>query len=179
VVEGCGDAARRDDTARQVADRWPLRDGQCAVRWCEDVGHATSRPIARAVKAAELRVPATHALATSADVDDLRVHGANVFDVDAGALQCSGPPVGEKDIAGFGQPQQDLAAGGRLQVEADAALASVGVLVHEGHGDFGFVWREAARNKPTAGIAGDRMLDLDHVGAPVRQNSTGGGDVDP
>ena len=107
-------------------------------------------------------------LARAAYVDDVRVAVANVVDVDAQSFPHVREVVGDEDVGGLDEPVQQLAPLVGRDVEPDGTLPAVGDLEHE-------VDAVAARNE-TRGheaplrVTAGRMLDLDDVGAPLREH---------
>ena len=103
-----------------------------------------------------------------ARIDYLGIVLSNVFDIDLQLLADRRQIVGQEDIALGGQLIDQLAAFLGGKVDADAALAPVGVL-HQSVALL--VSGEALQHLDAAlGIAAHGMLDLDHVRAPVRQD---------
>ena len=70
---------------------------------------------------------------------------------------------------------QDVQCLGPLQREADAALSAVGVL-HQGREGAGADRHVHHCAEAALGVARLRVLDFDHVGAPIRQDRAGGRD---
>ena len=54
-----------------------------------------------------------------------------MIDVDLELLPCFGQKAGEKDITFFGKSIEEIEATRLFNVEADAPLASIGLLPHE------------------------------------------------
>jgi len=107
-------------------------------------------------------------------VDDLRVDRADGVDVNAEPVPRAGQEVRQEDVAGADQLVQHARGLGLLQGQPEAALAAVGP-VHD---------RREARSprdevlaegldQATLRISPLGVLDLDDVGAPVRQDGTG------
>ena len=96
----------------------------------------------------------------------LRIDGSEVVDVDAPLRERRRQEVRDEHVGRLDQAKQQIATLGRSDVEADAALAAVVHLHRLIH---------AARREPEDALAHeaavpvtrDRVLDLDHVGAPV------------
>src|SRR6185312_14383644 len=61
-------------------------------------------------------------------VDDLRVHGADVVNIDAKLLPMSWEEAGEEHVGAARELEKHLPALGHRHVQPDAALAAVGVL---------------------------------------------------
>ena len=90
------------------------------------------------------------------------------IDVDTELLPCTGQETGQKHIGPARQLVEHFLALGYRHVQSDAALATVGVL------DVG-VWvafdaQHAGLPKSALRVAGHRVLDLDHIGAPFDQH---------
>ena len=98
---------------------------------------------------------------------------ADVLDVELVLLPRAGQVVGQEHVGGLGDLVEQFLALRRGDVDADAALAAVGVL------DQRVAVRvelDAAHVEEAAlGVAAHRMLDLDHVGAPVGEDRARGG----
>ena len=94
------------------------------------------------------------------------VAGAAGFVVDAESALDIGTVVLDDDVGAFDEAEENLDGLGLLEVESQGALVAVqveevGGLAATGH---------------ALGLAGDRrLLDLEHVGAPVAELSGGGG----
>ena len=78
------------------------------------------------------RAPLAHS--APADVNDARVAGANVLDVDAHLLAGGRQKAGEEDIRGLGQLIENFEPALGSKIDADAPLAPVGLFDHEIHG---------------------------------------------
>ena len=118
LVPGDGVAVGRSGRADHAVDprRRDSGRGACAA---PEGGH---------VVAALDRFLAARSQRTAPGVDDLRVHRADVVDVDAELLPMPGRKLVRNTSARFGQLQQYLAPLGHRHVQPDAALAAVGVL---------------------------------------------------
>ena len=132
---------------------------------------AGAGPERQRVVGALVGVGATLALAGAAHVDDVRVVGADVLDVDVELRADARELVGEEDVGGGGELVEDVEALGRGEVEAEAPLAPVGVLEQGVHvvGHDG----EPGRGQAPHGVAPLDVLDLDDLGAPVGQQRRG------
>lgn len=82
--------------------------------------------------------------------------------------------VGEEDVGGPGDLVEHLLTVGRGDVDADASLAAVGVL--DQRMAVGVHLEAAHVDEPALGVAPHRMLDLDHIGAPVGEDRAGSRD---
>ena len=89
---------------------------------------AAARPEGGAVEAADVALGALVAVGAAAGVDDVRVGRADVLDVELVLLALRGQVVGQEDVGGLGDLVEHLLALRRGDVDADAALAAVGVL---------------------------------------------------
>ena len=93
---------------------------------------------------------------------------ADVLDVELVLLALRGQVVGQEDVGGLGDLVEHFLAVRRRHVDADAALAAVGMLDQ----------RVAVRveldaahvDEAALGVAAHRVLDLDDVGAPVGED---------
>ena len=102
----------------------------------------------------------------AAGVDDVRVDGAKVVDVEAMLGAGLGEIAGQENVAGLGELQRDLAPGGLGQVEGDRQLAAVRDLVEWVRTVFGQV--EHVFQRPLRVTR--RRLSLDHLGPEIGQN---------
>src|SRR5690606_37275542 len=75
-----------------------------------------------------LRLLTARAERAAAGVDDRRVDGADVLDVDAELLAMAGQEAGQEDVGAPGEFVEHFAAFGHGHVQPDAALAAVGVV---------------------------------------------------
>ena len=84
--------------------------------------------------------------------------------------RCAGQETGQEHIGAAGQLVEHFLALGHRHVQAEAALAAVGVL------DVGirvtFDAQHAGLPESALRVTGHRVLDLDHVGAPFGQHRT-------
>ena len=97
--------------------------------------------------------------------DDAPVHGRERFVADAEALLDVGTEVLHHDVRAGDQLHEDRAPLRPLEVERQATLVAMKVLFVRAVAGAGDRWHAVAR----------RGLDLDHVGAPIREQSDGGG----
>jgi hypothetical protein len=112
----------------------------------------------------------------AAHVDDRRVDGADVLDVDAQAAASSREEAGEEHVGGRRQLEQDVPALLGAEVDRHAAFPSIGVLdgeVGAAAGD------EARRHQAALRVAAFGVFDLQHVGAPLGEDTAGHGHVGP
>ena len=137
-------------------------------------GHPGPVPEGQGVIGALVGVGAPLALAGAPHVDDVRVVGPDVLDVDVQLGADRRHLVGEEDVAGRRQLAEDLEAVGGGEVEADALLAPVGVL--EQDVDPAPEVHRAAGGEAAHGVAPLHVLDLDDLGPPVGEQGRRGGD---
>ena len=89
-------------------------------------------------------------------VDEIRVAGTEVLDVDLQLPARRGQEAGDEHVAPRRQLVQDLPALGDGHVEPDAALAAIGLLHGDAHAvDAG---RDAAGAQPALRVAAPRVL---------------------
>ena len=86
--------------------------------------------------------------------------------------------VGEEDVGGLGQPVEQLTPVVGREVERDAPLASVR-LFHDVVDPACTRGHEARADQAALRITRDRMLDLQHIRAPIREHRAGGGHERP
>src|SRR3546814_11930299 len=65
---------------------------------------------------------------TAADIDDVRIGGADMLDIDLQLLSRRGEVVGQEDVGGLRDLIEELAPFFGRDVDAEAALAAIGVL---------------------------------------------------
>src|SRR5690606_29738811 len=124
--EGAGDAAGEGHAADRVAERARRHAERSAVvGWGDRGGDAAAGPEGDGVVAALLGVVAPGPVPGADGVDDVRVAGLHVRDVEAELGPGGGQVAGEEDVGLGGEVEHDLAGAGLLQVEGDAALAPV------------------------------------------------------
>ena len=85
--------------------------------------------------------------------------------------------VGEEHVGRLDEAEQQVAAFGRRDVEADAPLPAVvhlHRLVHAARADL----QDPLAREAAVAVAGDGVLDLDHVGTPVGEQRAARGDED-
>ncbi len=171
---------RRSDSAGDVhpADRIaerrdPLRQSSSELRRGQCVPDAAACPERGAVEAAGVALGALVAVCAAAGVDDVRVGRADVLDVELVLLPLRRQVVGQEDVGGLGDLVEHLLAPGRGDVDADAALAAVGVL--DQRMAVGVELEPAHVDEAALGVAAHWVLDLDDVGAPVGEYRAGRG----
>ena len=169
---------RRRDTAGDVhpADRIAerrnaLRQRAAEFLGCQRVAHAAARPERGAVESAGVAFGSLVAVGAAARVDDVRVGRADVLDVELVLLPLRGHVVGQEHVGGLGDLVEDFLAAGCGHVDADAALAAVGMLDQRVPVR---IQLEAAHvDEAALGVAAHRVLDLDDVRAPVGEDRSG------
>src|SRR5690606_13830686 len=126
---------------------------------------------------AALGLGAALAVGRAAHVDDVRVGGADVVDVDAELAADGGQEVGQEDVRLRDQPEQYLPAAGRGHVQPHALLTAVGNLDHVVHPTA--AGHQPGADQPALRVPGLGMLDLDDLGAPLGQDGAGHRHVRP
>src|ERR1700738_4777550 len=139
-------------------------------------GPPRARPEGGVDVPAGVRLRPARAVRRTAGVDDTRVDRPDVGDVDVPSRPPGRQDVGQEDIALRCQAQQQVVAFIGRDVQADAALAPVGQLDHVGHTA---LRDQAGGDQAALRVAAHRMLDLDHVRAPLGQDRAGHGHVRP
>jgi hypothetical protein len=163
--DAAGDGHRADGVAEGRRGWW----GNAVGVWLlQPHGDAGAAPVRERVVRTAVSVGPALALPGAAHVDDVRVVCTDVVDVDLELRPDARELVREEHVACRGEPVEDLEAVVGAEVEAEALLAAVRVLeqhVHLRPHDA----REPARREAPHGIAALDVLDLDDLGAPVRQ----------
>ncbi len=98
--------------------------------------------------------------------------GPDVLELDVQLLADGGHLVGQEDVGRRGQPVDEVEALLGADVDADALLAPIGVLQQHVHG--AHRRHDAAGGQSAHGVTAFGVLDLDHLGTPVRQDGRGG-----
>ena len=127
--------------------------------------HQAAHALHDLVDAGARRVRAVLTEARDGCQDDARVDRLQLLVGEAEALLHRGAEIFHHDVGAGDQPGQHFGAGRRLQIEAQAALVAMQVLL---------VGAVAAPGD-AADLAVGRRVDADHVGAPVGQQAHGGG----
>ncbi len=161
--------ARNVHPADRVAEgRNALRQRAAQFLGCQCVAYSTSRPERGAVEASGIALRALVAIGAATRVDDLRVHRANVLDVELVLLTLCGHVVRQEHVGGLGDLVEDLLASRRRHVNADAALTAIGMLDQRMPVR---VELEATHvDEAALGVAAHRMFHLDDVCAPVGED---------
>jgi hypothetical protein len=153
-----------DDVAER---RWrPARPGGPGRG--EGVLHPGAGPVRPRVIAPTVGVGATHPERGRPHVDDRRVVGPHVLDLDAEAAAGGGPEVRDEHVGRPHEACQDPATVGVLEIDAHRPLPAVRRLHVRVHAVLQRV--EAARHQAPVGIAGVGVLDLDDVGTPLGED---------
>ena len=113
------------------------------------------------------RIRPVLAVAGDRAVDEPRVLLAQPLVADAEAVHHAGPERLEQHVGAAREPQQHVAAAGRLEVDPDGPLAAV--QRQERRGRRAGIGALVLRLGPADVVAHPRVLDLDHVGAEVGQ----------
>ena len=108
------------------------------------------------------------ALGRAAAVDDPRVAAQHVVGLDAQLGACRRQEVGDEDVGRVHQRHQDVATLGGVDVEPERPLAAVADL--EEVGDALDARRHPPRRDLPDRVAPRRVLDLEHLGAPVGED---------
>ena len=170
LVEGGGDCPGGGHAPHDVAESGGgLAHGPAIGAGRQGGAHAAPGPEGGTVVAALLSVGAVGALARAPGNDDLGVALPQIVGVDAELAAHRGHVVGEEHIGGLHQLHQHLPAIGVGQVQADGALAPVGLLDHKVDAA-GAAGDQAGGDETPLGVAGDRVLHLDDVGPPIDQH---------
>ena len=134
----------------------------------EAVGEAAARPVAEGVVAGPPSLVALAPVAGEVAVDDALVDGAQVLVGEPAPLQAGITGAGDEDVGLLDGLEESVAAPLVADVDGGAALVAVGLLpkrprlaVAPGVGD------DVQRAR---GVAAAGVLDLEHVGAPLRQD---------
>ena len=98
---------------------------------------------------------------------------AHVVDTDAQALAGIGQEISEEDVGVADQVHEDRVRARVFQRQADAAFTPVGMFHERLERALGCA--AGPDLQPTLGVTGDRVFDLDNLGAPVGQDGAGGG----
>ena len=104
-------------------------------------------------------------------IDDVGIDRPDMLDVDLQLLPGGGKVVRQEDVGVLAQFVDDLLALGRADIDADGALAAVGMLDERMAQRIQF--DPAHVEEAALGIATHRVLDLDHIRTPVRQDRAG------
>ena len=118
------------------------------------------------------------ALAMAAHVDDVRVDGANVLDVEVRPLAGTRQPVGEEHVCGLAKLVEGVESGRVLKIDRHRLLAVVRLL-DEVVDAAGRVWDEPGGDEATLRVTAVGMLDLEHLGTPLGEHRAGGGHERP
>ena len=153
----------------RVAERRDaLRQRAAQLLGRQRMAHAAARPERGAVEASGVPLGALVAVGAAARVDDVRVRRADVLDVELVLLALRRHVVGQEDVGGLGDLVQHFLPARRRHVDADAALAAVGMLDQRVPVR---VQLEAAHvDEAALGVAAHRVLHLDDVCAPVGED---------
>ena len=162
-------AARDVHAADSVAVGWAgLGQGTTQFGRSHQSGRTAARPIGRRVEAALVTVRPLVAVGAAAGVDDVGIGLADMLHIDLQLGSSRGQVIGQEHVAGRRDLIDQLSSLFRRQVDADAALAPVGVL-HQGVAVL--VGRKSLQHLDAAlSVAAHGMLDLDDVGAPIGQH---------
>ena len=166
---------RRRNSARDVhpADavakrRDALRQSTAQLLGCQRMAHPAARPECGAVEASRIPFRPLVTVGAAARVDDVRIHRANVLDVELVLLPLRRHVVRQEDVGGLDDLVQDFLAARRRYVDADASFTSIGVLDQ---------WvpirveLEAAHvDEAALGVTAYWVLHLDDVCAPVGED---------
>ena len=165
-VERAGDAEGELHRAVPVAEATALIDRSFERRRRQRGAEPAPGPVGSGVVGGLVGVGPAHAVAVAARVDDLGVDRADVVDVEPELRERRRQEVRDEHVRGLDQAQQQVAALGGRDVEADAALAAVvhlHRLVHSARREA----EDALAHEAAVAVTGDGVLDLDHVGTPV------------
>ena len=171
LIEAGDDRRIERDAAGMVAharDRARRRRGRIGAHL---VHQARARPVGGGVEAGLVGLLALFAVGGERRIDQLRIARAEILVADLHAAAYRQRQVGDEHVGLVDQPVQHAKPLRRLQVERDAAL--VARAVHPGVVDVA-LRRAGVRVQRAVGVAFAGRLDLDDVGAEVRQHRGGG-----
>jgi hypothetical protein len=137
----------------------------------DSVGVAGARPERRRVVCARLTIGPFAPEAAARDVDDLWVDATYLVQVDPQFRPCLRQQVGQEDIATPDKFLEHRPSLSQRQGQSDTALPTVRGFDHGRERDSwcgGGSTRD--RDQSPLRVACDRVLDLDHVGAPVGED---------
>ena len=172
-------AARERDPTLQVAETRALHGGRLGAERRHGVGHPAARQVCGRVEPALVAVRAADAGAGAASDDDVRIERADVVDGQPRPFERARQPVRQEHVRGGEQAAEVLAAGVGLDVDRDAALATVADFEDEVDVGPGVLPGETADDQCPPGVTRLDVLHLDDVGAPVRQRRAGRRHVSP
>ena len=175
VKQGGRYPARDVHPADRVAERGnALGQSPAQLLGCQRVTHPAARPERGAVEAPCVTFRPLVAVGAAPRIDDLWVDRADVLDVELVLLALRGHVVGQEDIGGLRDLVQHLLPVRFGHVDADAALTAVRVL--DQRVPVRVQLKTAHIDEAALRVSAYGVLDLDHVGAPVGEDGTRGGD---
>ena len=158
VLERAQDPVGREEPGAEVGQRHAGLRGRVLVpRHADDPAHALGDQVIAAAR----RVRARAAEAAHRAVDEPRIHRRERLVPEAQPLRHARPVVLDEDVRRLREALDDQDTLGRLEIDREPALAAV----HRHEGGAVSVLRD--RRQLARGLARDRRLDLDDVGAHV------------
>ena len=137
----------------------------------QGMAHTAARPEGGAVESAGVAFGSLVSVRAAARVDDVRVGRADVLDVELVLLALRGHVVGQEHVGGLGDLVEHFLTAGRRHVDADAALAAVGML--DQRMPLGVELEATHVDEAALRVAANGMFDLDDVRAPVGEYRPG------
>ncbi|GJE59985.1 hypothetical protein MPOCJGCO_2094 [Methylobacterium trifolii] len=161
LPQGRQHALRRVEPGHEVGDRGAdLR--RRPVRVAGDV-HDAGFALEDQVVARPVRVRSGQAEARDAAIDQAGIVLPQPLEAEAEPVHRPGPEVLDHHVGGGGQPQDQVPAGRRLEVDGAALLVPVD------RQEVGALAAEEGRPVGARLVAPSRLLDLDHVGAEIAE----------
>src|SRR5262249_37972259 len=157
LQQGDEDAERAENSRAEIRDRNPGAH-RALPRQAGDP-HQPAHALRNLIEARPLAIRAVLAEAGDAGVDETPVERLEALVIDAEAEFHVGPVILDHDVRGPDHLAENVDAFRLLEVERDAALVAVQVLEI----------RAVARAAHIAALPPLGQLDLDDVGAPVRE----------
>src|SRR5207253_4294243 len=166
-------------TSPSLHDALPIYDGgadlhragaRLAVHMAGNA-HQTAHRLEDRIIAGARRVRPGLAEAGHRTIDDAGIDGADLFVVEAVALEIADLVVLHEDVAGFGELADDRLAFGLGDVDGDRLLVAVGAKIERVVVVLPAIGIDQVRRAKGARIvAGARPFDLDHLGAEIRKH---------
>ncbi|CAB4833253.1 unannotated protein [freshwater metagenome] len=179
MEEGGRNTTGDGEATNNVSKCWSwLVDRVVGFGVTDNIGGATSAPEGTAVVATSLRLWSSLAMSRTSHVNDVGVHGSDVFNVDAKFCSSGRPKVCQEYVCVFTHLEQQCSSFFGFEIKPDTSLASVREFDHVRNTTW-TSWDQSHCGETSLWVSHLGVFNLDHVRAPFGEHCSGNRNVRP